>query len=88
MERWAEEVRIIDAEFKRTARTFLFLGNAWTQAATDSAAEKPGFAAYAYERAQMYASMARSCAEKYDKLQLEYSSKAAEVIEEECLVDE
>jgi hypothetical protein len=87
MERWAEEVRIIDVEFKRTARTFSFLGNAWTQAAKGSA-EKPGFAAYAYERAQMYASMARSCAEKYDKLQSEYSSKAAEVIEEECLVDE
>ena len=43
------------------------------QQAEETANSRPGHVAYAYERAQMYASMAQSCTNKYNKLAAKYA---------------
>ena len=71
MERWDEEVLILRAEFNRTERTFAFLSHAWEQTATTVIGAKPGYAAFAYERADMYDRMAKHCRDSYAKFKSE-----------------
>jgi hypothetical protein len=61
MERWDEEVLMLQEELRRTRRTFAFLSHAWAQTKTTHGC-KPGYAEYANERSEMYASMADDCA--------------------------
>ena len=71
MEHWDEEVLILRAEFNRTERTFAFLSHAWEQTATTVIGAKPGYAVFAYERADMYDHMAKHCRDSYVKFKSE-----------------
>ena len=64
MERYEEEVLILHQEIKRTQRTFTFLSNVWTSKA-ESESSRPGYSAFAYERADMYSRMASDCESEY-----------------------
>ncbi|KAF8059497.1 hypothetical protein FPV67DRAFT_1518038 [Lyophyllum atratum] len=56
MERWQEQLEIKQAELKRTIATFDTMSSVWNQLATSS--ERPGHAAYARKKAEMYMRMA------------------------------
>ena len=88
LDRWNEEVCILEAEFARTARTFEFLSNAWAQSVKGPIGDKRGYSAFASERSDMYARMARNCSEKFKKLWSEYADKPLDSIEEEHIDEE
>ena len=67
MEHWDEEVLILHAEFNRTEQTFMFLSHTWEQTVTTVIGAKLGYAAFAYERADMYGHMAKHCRDTYAK---------------------
>ena len=67
MERCEEEVLMLHQEIKRTQRTFIFLSNVWVSKA-ESESSKPGYSAFAYERADMYSRMADDCKTEYMEL--------------------
>ena len=67
MECYEEEVLILHQEIKRTQRTFTFLSNVWTSKA-ESESSRPGYSAFAYERADMYSRMAGNCKAEYMEL--------------------
>ena len=55
MEEWTEETEILAAEFKRTYASFRRTSQLW-----DSVAEvdmKPGYSAYAFEKAAMFSTV-------------------------------
>jgi hypothetical protein len=65
MQRWEEEEQLLREEFKRCFRTFKFLSSAWTKTIREALVAKPGYNAYACERADMYNAMAEDCIVSY-----------------------
>jgi hypothetical protein len=64
MERWEEEIEILEEEFRRTVRSFEHMAEAWgVLAMTPNAAV--GYSAYAFEHSQMYRDMAEDCRRKF-----------------------
>ena len=70
MERCEEEVLMLNQEIKRTKHTLIFLSNVWASKAK-SELSKPGYSAFAYERADMYDRMAKHCRDSYAKFKFE-----------------
>jgi hypothetical protein len=55
MERWIEEVEILEEEFRRTIHGFNKMTVVWTQLADQSS--KRGYTAYGRQKADMYLCM-------------------------------
>ena len=58
-EEWAEEVEILQAEFRRTYQSFQKYSTIWKSLAEKSA--KIGYKAYAFQKADMFSTMATRC---------------------------
>jgi len=63
MQRWQEEVEILEEEFRRTIRSFERMGEIWT--ALGERSTKQGYAAFAFQKAAMYLDMATDGREKF-----------------------
>jgi hypothetical protein len=57
MERWQEEVEILEEEFRRLSRACDRMAAVWTGLATVERIPNNGFVAYAHETSAMYTSM-------------------------------
>jgi hypothetical protein len=64
MQRWQEQIELKLAELLQTARSFRKMQEIWTKLAQHP---KPGYSAYAKQKAAMYGRMARSCDEGLDR---------------------
>jgi hypothetical protein len=64
MQRWEEELEILQAEFRRTIRSFERMGEVWTQLAKLSGFPI-GYASYAFKQSQIYHEMADNCIGKF-----------------------
>ena len=67
--RWEEEVFILREEFKRAARAFKFLSEAWRNAGDAYAESSRGRLAYSRERSQMYSKMEAACKAEYSSVE-------------------
>jgi len=63
MWRWQEEVETLEAEFRRTTRSFERMAIVWKALAEKHS--QRGYAAYAHEKSSMYRKMAEVCRAKY-----------------------
>ena len=57
MERWEEEVDILEEELRRTRRTFLFMSVLWKQQAA-LLKDEPGLLSIAMKKSHIYSKMA------------------------------
>jgi len=64
MQRWEEEIEILEEEFCRTVRSFERMAQVWTQLAKNLGTG-PGYAQYAFEHARMYHEMAEDARAKF-----------------------
>ena len=64
MQRWEEEVEILEEEFRRTIRSFDRMAEVWTQLA-NTPNTAMGYAPYAFRHAQGYHDMAEDCRTKF-----------------------
>ena len=65
MQCWQEQIELKLAELLRTARSFRKMQEIWTKLAQHP---KPGYSAYAKQKAAMYGRMAHSCDEGLDRV--------------------
>jgi hypothetical protein len=64
MERWEEEVEIVEEEFRRTVRSFEKMASVWNELGVRSMQE--GHAAYAFLKAHIFEGLAHDCREKFE----------------------
>ena len=60
-DRFHEEVQILEAEFDRTIISYQCMAEVWCQLVGE--ASRPGSAAYAHKKAEMYHGLANQCAQ-------------------------
>lgn len=64
MHRWQEDVELIEAEFRRTIRSFENLASIWDKLAGKD--KREGYRAYGYRQSSMYTRMAKESRAKYE----------------------
>ena len=66
MERWEEEVEIVEEEFRRTVRAYEATGRMWSELGEKSRTKGKGYVAYALQKASMFEEMATDAREKFE----------------------